>query len=80
MAMGIPIVCNTDVGDTDYVVEKYNSGILVKKFNNDEYKVAIDKMLENEFEPKHIMKGAEDFYSLKMGVKQYHEVYQKMVL
>ena len=35
MAMGIPVVCNKNVGDTDQLVQKYNSGFVLESFEFD---------------------------------------------
>ena len=37
MAMGIPLVCNAGVGDTDRIVEKYQSGKIIAEFSDDAY-------------------------------------------
>jgi len=33
MGMGIPIICNSGVGDVDFIVEKYKSGFVLKDLN-----------------------------------------------
>ena len=35
MAMGIPLVCNSGVGDTDFVVDKYKAGSVITRFDKD---------------------------------------------
>ncbi len=74
MAMGIPVICNTNVGDTDKVVTDYNSGILINEFNNTAYANAINKM-QTDFNETQIISGASDYFSLESGVKKYAEVY-----
>ena len=34
MAMGIPVICNDNVGDTSVVVKRFNSGLVVTEFSN----------------------------------------------
>jgi glycosyltransferase involved in cell wall biosynthesis len=80
MSMGIPVICNALVGDTDYVVNTYQSGIVVEDFTNEAYhKVAqnFDKLLS--LDKSRIEAGAEDFYSLHKGIEKYHEVYEAVV-
>jgi len=79
MSMGIPIVCNSGVGDTDYVINKYNCGILVENFTNQDYDLAIDKMLNTNFDSSKIRKAANDFYSLEKGIKLYDKTYNEIV-
>lgn len=78
MAMGIPIVCNTNVGDTDKIVTDYNSGILVNEFNFSEYTSAVEKM-QTKFNQEQIIKGAQEYFSLENGVALYTKVYQSVL-
>jgi len=41
--MGIPIVCNSNVGDIDEIFSNNNIGLVVSEFNEQEYKNTIDK-------------------------------------
>jgi glycosyltransferase involved in cell wall biosynthesis len=42
MAMGIPVFCNTKVGDTASIVTKYKSGIVLSEFTPQAYNKAIN--------------------------------------
>ena len=77
MAMGIPIVCNTNVGDTDKVVIDFKSGILVNAFTQAEYTNAIEQ-IDNKFDTAQIIKGAHDYFSLEKGVEKYVSVYKNI--
>lgn len=78
MAMGIPIVCNTNVGDTDKIVTDYKSGVLVNNFNINSYKNAIQQM-ENNFNEQEIINGATQYFSLQNGVEKYATVYHSVL-
>jgi len=78
MAMGIPIICNTNVGDTDKIVTDYNSGILVNDFSVSAYQNAIHKM-DTIFNEQQIIAGAQDYFSLENGVEKYAEVYKTIL-
>ena len=77
MAMGIPLVCNSGVGDTDEVVRKYKAGGVINDFNNKSYKTVIDNQLD--FNKEEMQKGAKEFYSLENGIQKYLEVYQAIL-
>ena len=79
MSMGIPIVCNTSVGDTDFVLKKYDCGVLVNSFNEKEYHIAIDKILNTKFDKGTIRNAAKDFYSLEKGIENYNKSYSKVL-
>lgn len=78
MAMGIPIIYNTNVGDTDKIVKDYHSGILVNEFSIPEYTHVVEKM-NTEFNQQQIIKGAQEYFSLENGVDLYTKVYQSVL-
>ena len=77
MAMGIPVICNDNVGDTSAVVDQYKSGVIVTEFSEESYKKAINQLGSANFDKEAIRKGAEDFYSLENGIRKYSCVYEK---
>lgn len=74
MAMGKPIVCNTNVGDTDKIVTDYHSGVLVNDFTPAAYGAAIREM-DRFFVSAEIIIGAHDYFSLEQGVEKYAAIY-----
>ena len=74
MAMGIPLICNAGVGDTDRIVEKYQSGKIITEFSDEAYSIAIDD--KGTFDQERTMEGAREYFSLKEGVKNYLNVYK----
>lgn len=78
MAMGIPVICNTNVGDTDKIVNDYKSGIIINDFSVSSYQNAIDKM-SSEFEAPKIMEGAKYYFSLESGVEKYAAIYHAVL-
>lgn len=77
MGMGIPLICNTGIGDTDRIVEQYQSGLLVRGFNESEYEKTVTELLSRQFKPQAIRSGAIDYFSLDKGVERYWGIYQK---
>jgi glycosyltransferase involved in cell wall biosynthesis len=79
MAMGIPVVTNSGVGDIDDIILQSNSGILIYSFDDESYDVAIEELLKgNTASPEVIREKAEQIYSLDKGVNGYLEVYNKL--
>ena len=76
MAMGIPLVCNSGVGDTDYVVEKYDAGSVVHSFDRESYLKAINHPSTEDIAKMKV--GAKEFYGLEEGVKKYAFVYKEV--
>jgi glycosyltransferase involved in cell wall biosynthesis len=77
MACGLPVVCNAGIGDTDFIVKKYNSGILVEELDERFYHKAISSLENVQFDTNHISAGAKDYFSLEQGIQKYVEVYRK---
>ncbi len=81
MSMGIPVICNANVGDTDFVVNTYQSGVVIDDFTEASYaKVAQHFNDLLQLDKATIEAGAEDFYALKKGVLLYNEVYTEVSL
>ncbi|MFT5777424.1 MAG: glycosyltransferase involved in cell wall biosynthesis [Crocinitomicaceae bacterium] len=75
MAMGIPLVCNSGVGDTDHIVRKYASGIVIDTFDEVSYNASL---VDTNFDAEHVMKGAKDYFSLEQGIERYLQVYKEV--
>jgi len=79
MAMGVPVICNSGVGDTDTIVEKYNSGYVVKSFSDEEYRTVSERLEQIAALPKEPMvRGAEEYFSLEKGVNRYENIYREL--
>jgi glycosyltransferase involved in cell wall biosynthesis len=80
LGMGIPLICNSNVGDTDQIVKKENVGIVVNEFNKNAYDNAVNQFSDLLAIPKqHLRDTAKKHFSLSRGVKSYHEIYQKLI-
>jgi glycosyltransferase involved in cell wall biosynthesis len=74
MAMGIPLICNAGVGDTDAIVKNYRAGIVLP--DTSEKTLSSFQFDLSHFDPAMARKGAEDIYSLENGVRSYESVYR----
>ena len=77
MAMGIPIVCNAGVGDTDLVVEKYEAGTVLESAHHKDFKDFIFPI--SSFDRSKTMQGAQEFYGLENGVETYYGIYDAFI-
>lgn len=79
LSMGIPVICNGGIGDTEEIVRQSNTGIICNEFNN----VAYDKAIDDFFANAELRNGSRlreksiELFGLKMGVKKYEAVYRK---
>ena len=77
MAMGIPIICNSGVGDTAEIIEKYHAGSVVHEFTNDSYEKAITEL--NAFDRNRSIEGAQSYFALSEGVARYAAIYTELI-
>jgi glycosyltransferase involved in cell wall biosynthesis len=77
MAMGVPVICNSGVGDTERIVREFHSGIVINEFNEKSFELA-DLNFTN-FDREKTMQGASAFYGLNVGIDRYYKVYQKLI-
>lgn len=76
MAMGIPLICNSNVGDTDLIVTKYKAGTVIDSFDIATYKGNI--IQPENFDSETIAAGAKDYFALETGVQRFLDVYSKI--
>ncbi len=80
MAMGIPVITNSGVGDVEEIVTKYNAGYVVNDFSESSFNKVIEKIIAgNTFDKDAIRNGAKDFYALQTAVERYKKVYHTIL-
>jgi glycosyltransferase involved in cell wall biosynthesis len=79
LCMGIPVICNSGVGDVDEIIKSCGSGILIRDFKVDAYEKAIaqiDAMLD--LSKQSIRASAIPYFSLDAGVEKYERIYREL--
>ncbi|MDB5203126.1 MAG: glycosyltransferase family 4 protein [Ferruginibacter sp.] len=80
MAMGIPVITNSGVGDVKEIVEKYNAGFVLDDFSDESYLQVIEKLKNDvHLDALKIRAGAREFYSLSNAVELYKKGYDKVL-
>ncbi|MFN0188046.1 MAG: glycosyltransferase [Bacteroidia bacterium] len=81
LSMGIPVICNTGIGDTDEMIKKSQSGVICKSFNEKEYDRCTEEMicLEKTLNKDLTRSKAIELFSLENGVNSYHSIYQELI-
>ena len=80
MAMGIPLITNSGVGDVETIVTKYNAGIIINRFTEEEYVAAAEKLASGvSFSREDIQRGATEFYSLDRANEKYINIYNRIL-
>lgn len=79
MALAVPVVCNSGVGDVDEIVHKANAGVVLKEMNNETFDFGVKQMLAYQKNETKLRQAAIDYGSLAIGVKRYQEIYQLLL-
>lgn len=80
MAMGISVITNSGVGDVEMIVNKYNSGFVLKDFSARSFAEVVNAIASGKtFDKAAIRKGASEFYSLAEAVERYRKVYKSIL-
>ncbi len=75
MAMGIPLVCNAGVGDTDKIVVETKSGIVIDACTTENYQTSLQTV---SWDADKIREGAKQTFDLESGVKEYTDIYERL--
>lgn len=80
LAMGLPVICNSRIGDVEAIIKELNAGICLPNFEEISFKKAISEI------PQLLKKNAEEiranafeYYNLKSAADKYAKVY-KLIL
>jgi glycosyltransferase involved in cell wall biosynthesis len=79
MAMGIPVITNQGVGDVEEIVTKYDSGVVLKELNDNEFHKAAAFISSESFSDTNCIRhAAKEFYDLKSATEKYKTIYDKI--
>jgi glycosyltransferase involved in cell wall biosynthesis len=80
MAMGIPLITNSGVGDVETIVNRYHSGIVINEFNKEEFTNVVLKLATaKNYNADEIRHGAAAFYSLDNAIEKYTAIYNSIL-
>ncbi len=80
MAMGIPVITNDGVGDVAEIIEKYNSGFVLKDYSETSFLSVISSITNGAaFDSTAIRNGAKEYYDLQNAVSKYAAIYETIL-
>ncbi len=80
LSMGMPVICNSGVGDVEDIVKKADAGFVVHNFTENDFEKAIcyiPYLLKKD--PGEIRNAIKDLYSLSKGVELYAGCYRTIL-
>jgi len=80
LSMGIPVICNSGVGDVKEIVETSDSGVVINGFTEYDFEQAIAKIPHLlSLQPSAIRMAAADIFNLDRGIELYKKAYQQIL-
>ncbi|WP_210466232.1 glycosyltransferase [Rufibacter roseolus] len=80
LALGIPVICNSKVGDVKEIVEFTNSGIAIDEFDASSYERIVEYIPELlKKDPATIRQNATEYYQLDNAIEKYYQLYKKVL-
>jgi glycosyltransferase involved in cell wall biosynthesis len=81
MSMGIPLITNTGIGDTDQIVNASNAGFICTTFTKKSYDVVVSglQVSSSQEQAAEIRKNAIQYFSLENGVLTYAKIYASLL-
>jgi glycosyltransferase involved in cell wall biosynthesis len=79
LAMGIPLIGNSGVGDVKEIMTESGAGICIDDFSDQSLHQAAEGAMELlSMSKNRIREAAEKFFSLKHGINEYRKIYQTL--
>ncbi len=80
MSMGIPVICNAGVGDSDLIVQKHHAGWVVEDFTSENYQKVIAQITKSDFsEFEHLSQSCKAIFQLEKGAEIFEETYRRVI-
>lgn len=76
LAMGIPVVANSGVGDVENVIHETEGGTVITGFDEQSYTSAVDRIAALSAASAKISRAARTIFALEGGVGAYDSIYQ----
>jgi len=80
LALGIPVICNSKVGDVEEIIQETQAGIAISAFTSENYDKIVSQipaLLRKD--PATIRSRAIDYYTLENAICKYAQVYKQLL-
>jgi glycosyltransferase involved in cell wall biosynthesis len=76
MAMGIPVICNSGIGDTSEIILEHQSGFVFDELTHASFSsFSFDQII---FDKDKTLNAVNTIFSIEQGIKGYNEVYDTL--
>ena len=78
LAVGLPIVANSGVGDVERMVDDIGCGVAIHDFTTESYRDALERIEALPSSPGERRKRALPWFDVKLGVDRYDRIYRAL--
>jgi glycosyltransferase involved in cell wall biosynthesis len=79
LAMGVPLICNNNVGDVEEIMVQTKAGFCIEKLDEIHFEKIVNQLNTwNDSSPESRREFSKQFYDLEIGVKLYLSVYNQI--
>ena len=78
MSLGLPIVANSGLGDTDEIINDEQAGIIINEFSTEVFRETAEGLINFKVDKGKIRSSAIRRFSLEKGIDRYQTVYEEL--
>ncbi len=80
LSCGLPVICNSGVGDIHSIIEQGRTGWVLEDFSNEQIKRAAQQITSGRFlPPQEISRKAAEVFNIVHAVDRYDELYHSII-
>jgi glycosyltransferase involved in cell wall biosynthesis len=77
LAVGLPVVTNSGIGDVDRIMAEIGAGPVVERFDVEAYRSAVDEVTGLSLDPSRLAQGLQHWFDLDEGARRYDLLYAR---
>jgi glycosyltransferase involved in cell wall biosynthesis len=78
LAMGLPLVTNAGVGDSESIIQDHELGVVLQDFDANSLAAAVKQLLQSNYDKVRIRDKAKELFALDKAVEEYAKLYAKL--
>lgn len=78
LAMGLPLVTNAGVGDSESIIQDHELGVVLQDFDDNSLAAAVKQLLQSNYDKVRIRNKAIELFALQTAVDKYDDLYDKI--
>jgi glycosyltransferase involved in cell wall biosynthesis len=79
LAVGLPVVTNSGVGDVDQIIADLGAGVVVSSFDSAAYEQAVETVSNLKIDPRQLREHARRWFDIRHGIEKYDGIYRRMI-